>query len=86
MFKLKVFDDIGSVAMIPWEHYIPIKMDLSDFREKLEWAKRNDEELRKIAERGMKRSKEVHSHSMYKCYIWHVLKKYESLLRKGGAI
>ncbi|CAN2387799.1 O-glucosyltransferase 1 [Pristimantis euphronides] len=36
----------------PWVHYIPVNQDLSDVRELLEFVKVNDEEARKIAERG----------------------------------
>lgn len=45
VFKIAAFDDIGTIAVRPWEHYIPIKMDLSDLAEKLEWARTHDEEL-----------------------------------------
>lgn len=34
--------------LIPNEHYIPIKRDLSDLVEKLEWAKSNDERAKEI--------------------------------------
>jgi hypothetical protein len=33
----------------PYVHYIPIKSDLSDLVEKIEWCKNNDEECKKIA-------------------------------------
>jgi hypothetical protein len=33
-----------------YEHYIPIKEDLSDLAEKIEWCKKNDKECKKIAE------------------------------------
>ncbi|GAV08303.1 hypothetical protein RvY_18018 [Ramazzottius varieornatus] len=36
----------------PGVHYIPVKRDLSDLEEKLEWAKTHDEEARVIAKRG----------------------------------
>jgi hypothetical protein len=38
--------------LIPWEHYIPIKTDLSDLREKYEWAESHPEEARRISENG----------------------------------
>ena len=34
----------------PWKHFIPVKEDLSDLVEKIEWAKNNDAKARKIAE------------------------------------
>ncbi|KAM3933085.1 protein O-glucosyltransferase 1 isoform 1-T1 [Leptodactylus fuscus] len=36
----------------PWVHYIPVNQDLSDVRELLEFVKENDDEARRIAERG----------------------------------
>ncbi len=36
----------------PWEHYVPVKADMSDFAEKIEWVRTNDTEARAIAERG----------------------------------
>ncbi|XP_075703373.1 protein O-glucosyltransferase 1 [Rhinoderma darwinii] len=36
----------------PWVHYVPVNQDLSDVRELLEFVKANDEEARRIAERG----------------------------------
>ncbi|KAL9188265.1 hypothetical protein ACHAXT_006643 [Thalassiosira profunda] len=36
----------------PWVHYIPVKTDLSDLREKYEWAEEHPDEARKIAEAG----------------------------------
>eukprot|EP01006_Ploeotia_vitrea_P054534 TRINITY_DN67898_c2_g1_i2.p2 TRINITY_DN67898_c2_g1~~TRINITY_DN67898_c2_g1_i2.p2 ORF type:complete len:533 (-),score=42.17 TRINITY_DN67898_c2_g1_i2:1730-3208(-) len=32
----------------PWEHYIPVAHDLHDLREKIEWARNNDDEARRI--------------------------------------
>ena len=37
---------------MPWEHYVPIKADLSDLREKFEWAESHPIEARQIAENG----------------------------------
>lgn len=52
VMKIHSFKDIGSVLGRPWIHYIPAKIDLSDFEENLQWAKNNDEEVRKIAGRA----------------------------------
>lgn len=56
VIKIAAFYDIGTLAVKPWEHFIPVKMDLSDFREKLSWAKNNDKESEKIGKRGQARS------------------------------
>ena len=39
-------------ALKPWEHYVPIKEDLSDLKDKFEWAEANQEEAKSIAERS----------------------------------
>jgi hypothetical protein len=36
----------------PWEHYVPVKEDLSDLVDKHEWLKHNDEEAKNIAARA----------------------------------
>lgn len=36
----------------PWVHYIPVATDLSDLREKYEWAEANPAEAQRIAEAG----------------------------------
>lgn len=40
--------------LTPWKHYIPIKKDLGDLIEKIEWAKSHDEEARTIGGNGRK--------------------------------
>jgi hypothetical protein len=36
----------------PWEHFIPVRSDLSDLAEKIEWARSHDARSRQIAENG----------------------------------
>jgi transcriptional regulator of NAD metabolism len=83
VFKISVFTDIGSIVPRPWIHYVPINFDLSDFKEKLEWAKQNDDEIKKIAERGKEISQKVHSYKAYLCYTKTLLLKYHELRVKG---
>ncbi|KAI4555560.1 hypothetical protein MJG53_019250 [Ovis ammon polii x Ovis aries] len=40
------------MALKPWKHYIPIKRNLSDPVEKVEWAQENDGEAEKTAKEG----------------------------------
>lgn len=42
IFKMKAFEDYGSLLAKPFVHYVPVKMDLSDLEERLHWAKNND--------------------------------------------
>jgi hypothetical protein len=39
-------------ALKPWEHYIPVNEDLSDLKEKFDWAEANQEEAKTIAKRS----------------------------------
>ena len=39
-------------ALVPWRDYVPVKSDLSDLVERLEWLRANDEAARAIAESG----------------------------------
>lgn len=38
-----------SDMLIPFEHYVPVKEDLSDLIEKINWCKNNDDKCKKIA-------------------------------------
>ncbi|KAL7495686.1 hypothetical protein ACHAWT_006868 [Skeletonema menzelii] len=38
--------------LLPWVHYVPIQSDLSDLREKVDWAETRPDEARMIAERA----------------------------------
>ncbi len=37
------------IALKPYEHYIPIKNDMSDLLEIIEWARKNDDKCKKIS-------------------------------------
>ncbi|XP_070329731.1 protein O-glucosyltransferase 3 isoform X3 [Odocoileus virginianus] len=64
------------MALKPWKHYIPIKRNLSDLLEKVEWAKENDEEAEKIAKEGQVTARDLlQPHRLY-CYYYRVLQKY----------
>lgn len=46
-FKQWYYDQIK-----PFEHYVPVRADMRDFAEKIEWVRSNDREAKAIAERG----------------------------------
>jgi len=46
-FRQWYYDDLK-----PFEHYVPVSADMSDFAEKIEWARSHDSEAKAIAERG----------------------------------
>lgn len=66
----------------PYEHYIPVKNDLSDLIDQIEWAKEHDAECRQIAERG---TQFAHANLMMEdiyLYFYLALKKYALLQTK----
>lgn len=65
----------------PGVHYIPIKHDLSDLLEKLQWAKEHDPETRQIAENGRILALENLMPEHVYLYCYKALCKYASLLR-----
>lgn len=68
-------------AMKPWVHYIPVKQDLSDAKELIEFAKANDEVARAIAERGRKFIVEHLRMEDIFCYWKELLLSYSKLLK-----
>ncbi|EHS48925.1 lipopolysaccharide-modifying protein [Rhizobium sp. PDO1-076] len=38
--------------LTPWEHYVPVRADMADFAEKIDWVRSHDSEAKAIAERG----------------------------------
>ena len=60
----------------PWVHYVPVKNDLSDLVEMIEWAKKNDKEAKKIAKAGQLYARDnLMSDKLY-CYTLAVFQEY----------
>ncbi|MDX1924057.1 MAG: glycosyl transferase family 90 [Rickettsiaceae bacterium] len=63
----------------PMEHFIPVKYDLSDLVEKIEWVKNNDNKAREIAQNAnLLVAENLRISDMYQ-YIFLVLSEYSSL-------
>ncbi|EKE21773.1 MAG: KDEL (Lys-Asp-Glu-Leu) containing 1 [uncultured bacterium] len=61
----------------PYEHYIPIKDDMSDILEKIDWARKNDGLCKKITENAMKfASNNLFIENTY-AYLFLLLTEYE---------
>ncbi|OGN59707.1 MAG: hypothetical protein A3F40_04555 [Chlamydiae bacterium RIFCSPHIGHO2_12_FULL_27_8] len=66
-------------ALKPYEHYIPIKLDLSNLCEQIEWAKNHDEECKKISENATDFVlKNLQYENVY-VYLYLLLKEYETV-------
>ncbi len=64
----------------PNEHYIPIGPYCEDLPQKIEWAKANDLEVKKIAENASRLVRENLTIYDYYCYLWNTLTLYTQLL------
>lgn len=67
-------------AMKPWVHYIPVKQDLSDVKELLEFAQENDDVVHEIAKRGRQFIWDHLRMEDVSCYWLNLLKRYAKLL------
>lgn len=63
----------------PWIHYIPFKADLSDLLEKIQWAKDNDKEARKIALAGQQFARSNLMGDAIFCYYFKLFQEYSKL-------
>ena len=68
-------------ALVPWEHYIPVKNNLSDLSEKIQWAREHDAEAKEIATNGrlFAQTHLMPEHLLF--YSYKALVKYASLQR-----
>lgn len=67
------------VGMKPWVHYIPVKQDLSDAEELIQWAMKNDDIAKIIAKNGNEMVLNNLKLTDVRDYWYQVLYKYSSL-------
>ena len=48
-FRQWYYDDL-----VAWRHYVPVKADMTDLREKIEWCRENLDQCEAIAAEGQK--------------------------------
>lgn len=65
----------------PYIHYIPIKRDLSDLLEKIEWAKAHDAQMRQIGRNGIYFVEENLAYEDLLLYFYTLITKYTELLK-----
>jgi hypothetical protein len=68
-------------GLTPYQHFVPVKADLSDLLEKIEWAKAHDAECKKMAERASQFVKDNLSSEDTLLYLYLLLQRY-ALLQK----
>lgn len=66
-------------ALEPYKHFVPLKEDLSDLLDQIEWAKSHDLEARMIAEEATQFVKDNLGPEDTALYLYHLLKEYARL-------
>lgn len=62
--------------MVPFKHFIPVKGDMSDLIEKLQWLSDNNEEYRRIVDEGSTFAKKYLSKEFALEYLQNVISEY----------
>jgi len=63
----------------PWVHYVPVKQDLSDLQEKIEWVRAHDSEAKDISENASREVQENIKPSDLYYYLAVLLQEYSKL-------
>lgn len=67
--------------LVPWIHYVPVKEDLSDLRERYEWAELHRKKAREIAKKGTEFVRRLgRPQGMDELYRRHFLKPLEDVI------
>ncbi|KAJ7666367.1 lipopolysaccharide-modifying protein, partial [Mycena rosella] len=69
VFKSMIFEEYFNDWIRPFEHYVPVKVDLSDLVEKIAWANAHPQEARLIQQRGMEIARRVLTDDQNDCYF-----------------
>eukprot|EP01051_Picozoa_sp_SAG22_P009219 SAG22_NODE_752_length_7449_cov_8.296463_8_plen_173_part_00 len=74
-------------ALVPWVHYVPVREDMSDAKQKLEWAldPANDKLARQIAQAGFELIRDHLTNTDVKEY-WRLLMSEYAGLQRGATI
>ena len=73
--------DWYSEHLIPWVHYIPVKEDLSDLKERYDWAEKHVKKTREIAKRSTQFARALYRpEGLDELYRRHFLKPLEHVI------
>ncbi|KAJ3376906.1 F-actin-capping protein subunit alpha [Lobulomyces angularis] len=78
-----IFTDWYNWQLKPWIHYIPVKLDLSDLEEKLEWLKLNDQKAKDISINSFNLMKRFNNLKEMQCYSSLLLLEYSRLYKNA---
>ena len=81
--EMHAFREFFYDMLIPWVHYVPIKTDLSDLCEKIQWLRDNDEKAREIAENAHEFVREQLSLDNINLYVASLIHRIGQLTVQG---
>ena len=64
----------------PWVHYVPVKKDISDLMERLEWARETDDKAREMANNAAQFVQDHLLPEQLYCYVFQLLKVSKSMI------
>ncbi|KAF8209400.1 glycosyl transferase family 90-domain-containing protein, partial [Mycena galopus ATCC 62051] len=70
VFKSTIFEEYFNDWIRPFEHFVPVRPDLSDLIEKIEWANANPREAQLIQRRGQEVAWRVITDDQNDCYMY----------------
>ncbi|KAJ6532869.1 glycosyl transferase family 90-domain-containing protein [Mycena vulgaris] len=79
VFKSTVFEEYFNDWLRPFEHYVPVKADLSDLVQQIEWANAHPDEARLIQQKGLEFARRVLTDDQNDCYFFAVLLEWARL-------
>ncbi|KAJ7669971.1 glycosyl transferase family 90-domain-containing protein [Mycena polygramma] len=79
VFKSTAFAEFFTPWLVPFEHFIPVRPDLADLPSKIEWARANDAEARRIQESGRVFAERILTDAQNDCYWFAVLLEWGAL-------
>ncbi|KAJ3242835.1 capsule-associated protein CAP1 [Chytriomyces hyalinus] len=74
-----IFTDFFNWNLVPWVHYVPVKLDFSDLEERLEWLMAHDAEAKAITLNAQKLMQRWSSMKQLQCYTGFALLEYSNL-------
>ncbi|KAJ7915991.1 glycosyl transferase family 90-domain-containing protein [Mycena leptocephala] len=83
VFKSTAFAEFFTPWLVPYEHFIPVRPDLADLPGKIEWARANDGEARRIQESGRVFAERILTDAQNDCYWFAVLLEWGALWGEG---
>eukprot|EP00927_Polykrikos_kofoidii_P060982 TRINITY_DN55875_c0_g1_i1.p1 TRINITY_DN55875_c0_g1~~TRINITY_DN55875_c0_g1_i1.p1 ORF type:complete len:617 (+),score=93.51 TRINITY_DN55875_c0_g1_i1:150-2000(+) len=81
--RLRVWLD---AVLRPWEHYVPVREDLTDLVDRLDWAREHEMQAVAIGENGSNTASEMLSIEANLFYLYHVLLRIAAGIEGGDAL